>query len=258
MVKILFKSFLLPPVGRLLALLLIALLIKGRPRLGRALLWIYLGLFYVLSVPFFATNLLLSLQWYPPLEESADIRSAGAIVVLSAAGYRGGPEYREADAPEAAADRAGSLTLQRLQYAAYLARRTDLPILTTGGGRQFGPERSMAQLMKRTLEEDFRLTVRWTEDHSLDTFQNARNSGALLRAEGIETVLLVTHAWHMPRAVFSFETAGLRVIAAPTRFALPPEPTMGDFWPSMGALQASYYGLHEWLGLAWYWLTYRE
>ncbi len=26
----------------------------------------------------------------------------------------------------------------------------------------------------------------------------------------------------------------------------------------VGALRASYYGLHEWLGLAWYWLVYRE
>ena len=257
MVKTLFKSLLLPPFGLLLALLLIALLIKRRPRLGRTLLWIYLGLFYLLSVPFVATHLLLSLEWYPPLEESGDIQSAGAIVVLSAAGYRGGPEYRVADAPEAAADRAGALTLQRLQYAAYLARRTGLPILTTGSSRRFGPERSMAQLMKRTLEEDFRVAVRWTEDQARDTFQNARNSQALLQAEGIETVLLVTHAWHMPRAVFSFETAGLRVIAAPTRFAFPPEPRMADFWPSMGALQASYYGLHEWLGLAWYWLVHR-
>ncbi len=85
MVKTFFKSLLLPPVGLLLALLLIALLIKRRPRLGRTLLWIYLGLFYLLSVPFVATHLLLSLEWYPPLEESADIQSAGAIVVLSAA-----------------------------------------------------------------------------------------------------------------------------------------------------------------------------
>ncbi len=114
----------------------------------------------------------------------------------------------------------------------------------------------MAQLMKRTLEEDFRVAVRWTEDQARDTFQNARNSQALLQAEGIETVLLVTHAWHMPRSVFSFETAGLRVIAAPTRFAFPPEPEVADFWPSMGALHSSYYGLHEWLGLAWYWLVY--
>ena len=257
MVKILLKSLLLPPFGLLLALLLIILLIKRRPRLGRALLWAYLGVFYLLSTPGVASHLLLSLEWYPPLVETADIEGAGAIVVLSAAGYRGGPEYQEADAPEAAADRAGSLTLQRLEYAAYLARRTGLPILTTGSSRSFGPERSMAQLMKRTLEEDFRVAVRWTEDQAQDTFQNARNSRALLHDEGIETVLLVTHAWHMPRAVFSFETAGLQVIAAPTRFTYPPEPIIGDFFPTIGALHSSYYGLHEWMGLAWYWLMYR-
>lgn len=255
--KIVLKSLLLPPFGLLLALLLIAILIKSRPRLGRAMLWTYLGVFYLLSIPIVSTNMLLSLEWYPALNESSDVREARAIVVLSASGYRGGPEYREVDAPEATADRAGLLTLARLQYVAYLARRTGLPILATGGSRHFGPERSMARLMKRTLEEDFQVAVRWTEEQAKDTFQNARNSRAILEAEGISTILLVTHAWHMPRAVFAFETAGLRVIAAPTRLTPPPEPILADFLPSIGALHASYYGLHEWLGLIWYRLVYR-
>jgi uncharacterized SAM-binding protein YcdF (DUF218 family) len=115
----------------------------------------------------------------------------------------------------------------------------------------------MGQLMKQTLEKDFGVVVRWTEDEARDTFQNARNSQKLLNAESIDTILLVTHAWHMPRAVLSFEAAGLQVIAAPTRFSFPPELRVISFWPSMGALHNSYYSLHEWLGLAWYWLLIR-
>ena len=255
--KIFVKALLLPPASLLLTLLAIAFLLKRRPELGRRLLWIYLGLFYLLSCPFVSTHLLLSLEWYPPLGPGSDTKSAGAIVVLSAAGYRGGPEYREAEASDAAADRAGRLTLERLQYAAHLARRTGLPILTTGGARRFGPERSMGQLMKQTLEKDFGVVVRWTENEARDTFQNARNSQKLLNAESIDTILLVTHAWHMPRAVLSFEAAGLQVIAAPTRFSFPPELRVISFWPSMGAFHNSYYSLHEWLGLAWYWLLNR-
>lgn len=255
--KIFVKSLVLPPLSLLLLLLVIALLIKRRPRLGRALLWGYLGVFYLLSVPIVSTNLLLSLERYPAIDASTDIGAAGAIVVLSAAGYLGGPEYQEAGADEAEADRAGSMTLQRLEYAAYLAHRTNLPILVTGGGR-FAPERSIGRLMKQTLEKDFRVPVRWVEHRAKDTFQNARNSRAILQAEGIDTVLLVTHAWHMPRAVFAFETSGLTVIAAPTRLSAPPEPNFTDFWPSMGALQSSYYGLHEWMGLVWYWLAHGQ
>ena len=204
---------------------------------------------YALSTPLISQNLLMALESGLQKPAPSKIARPGVILVL-------GGDLRHR-ASEYGGDGVGSLSLERIRYGALLHRQTGLPILTTGGSRHFGPERSMAQLMKRTLEEDFRVAVRWTEDQARDTFQNARDSQALLQAEGIETVLLVTHAWHMPRAVFSFETAGLRVIAAPTRFTFPLEPRMTDFWPSMGALRASYYGLHEWLGLAWYWLVYR-
>jgi uncharacterized SAM-binding protein YcdF (DUF218 family) len=60
----------------------------------------------------------------------------------------------------------------------------------------------------------------------------------------------------MPRAVLAFEAAGLTVVAAPTRFSSPPEPVAADFWPNIGALHATYYGLHEWMGLLWYRLMY--
>ena len=257
-VKSILKDLVLPPFGLILILLAITLMVKNRPRSASRFLWFYLGLFYTLSIPFVGTYLLYSLQWYPPvsLEQAAD--NGGVIVVLSAGSYRDGPEYQETGAPITAGDRTGPFTLERLQYAAYLARQTNMAILTSGGGGPVGPERSIAYLMKRSLEEEFNVPVRWMEEQSRDTVENAQYSRKILNEAGVEKVLLVTHAWHMPRAVLAFEAVGFEVTAAPTRFVFPPDPLFSDFVPSMRALIASYYGLHEWLGLAWYWVMHRK
>ena len=73
------------------------------------------------------------------------------------------------------------------------------------------------------------------------------------------TVVLVTHAWHMPRAVLSFKRAGFDVIPAPTAFTWNQKhwgkPT---YWiPRVRNLRVSELAIHEYLGLGWYWLTSR-
>ena len=145
---------------------------------------------------------MISLQWYPPYHpvEAAQFEGAQAIVVLSAGAYYEGPEYLISGTPHKNADRPGPMTLQRLEYTAFLARHTGLPLLVTGGSRRFGPERALGRLMAKSLEEDFHQPVRWIEDRSLDTLENARYSHALLAKADIERILLVTHAWHLPRA----------------------------------------------------------
>ncbi len=255
--KSILKGIILPPAGLILLLLAIILMVKSRPRLASPLLWCYLGLLYALSIPYVASYLLVSLQWYPPVQPEHLTQDDGAIVVLSAGSYRDGPEYQELGAHVTEGDRPGPLTLQRLYYAAYLARRTNLPILTSGGSAPIGPERSIAYLMKRSLEEEFHVPVRWIETKSRDTFQNAQYSYKILKEAGVEKILLVTHAWHMPRSVIAFEAVGFEVTPAPTRFVFPPDPKLSDFFPSIQALVASYYGLHEWVGLSWYWVVHR-
>jgi uncharacterized SAM-binding protein YcdF (DUF218 family) len=97
--------------------------------------------------------------------------------------------------------------------------------------------------------------VRWTEERSANTRQNIAFAAEILRAEGIDTVLLVTHAWHMPRAVAECERAGLRALPAPTCFRAWPPLELTSFWPSERALRESTWALHEWVGRAWYAVT---
>ena len=82
-------------------------------------------------------------------------------------------------------------------------------------------------------------------------------SAAILRDADIQRVVLVTQAFHMPRAVRLFRSAGLEVVPAPTNFITGGDTVIGplSFVPRINALRNSYYALHEWLGIAWLALT---
>ena len=139
----------------------------------------------------------------------------------------------------------------RRRYGARLAHETGLPVLVSGGlPRADLP--AHAELMRDALERDFGVPVRWLESRSRDTFENARESAAILRRDGIGKAYLVTHAWHMPRAVAAFARTDLVVVPAPTGFRAAPTWDWQTFTPSPKALRESGWALHEWLGRAWY------
>ena len=117
----------------------------------------------------------------------------------------------------------------------------------------YNATRSEAAVMAGILADEYGVPVRWQETRSRDTADNAAMSAEILKAAGIRRIVLVTQAFHMPRAAALFRAAGLEVVPAPTQFkaggALLASPT--DFLPSAYALRNTYYALHEWLGLAW-------
>lgn len=233
---------LLPPLNLILLSLAGLLLLRYRPALGRALLVISLVLLTALSMPVVADRLLALLEPYPALNPGR-LSGAQAIVILGAGTYFDAPEY-------GGQDTINHFALERLRYGARLARITGLPILVTGGSPAGGePE---AQLMQAALEQDFRMPVGWIESRSSTTWNNARNSQTILNAAHVRRIVLVTHAWHMPRAVYAFEQAGFNVTPAPTRFSLAKTIRPMDFIPQTRGLQNSYFAMHEAIGLIWY------
>lgn len=237
------KSLLLPPLS-LFVLVALGLWLRRRwPVLGGRVTAGAAVMLVALSMPVVAGALMHALQVHPPVDPARLPAGIGAIIVL------GGDS--QSDALDYGGDTVGTLTLERVRYGAYLHRRTALPLLVTGGVVR--PERSpVAHQMQAALSNEFGVPVTWVEDSSRDTYENARNSQRLLRQHGIEKILLVTHAWHMRRAVAAFRGAGLDVTPAPTRFVTRPTPLLGDFLPSAGALQKSSFAIHEWLGIVWY------
>ena len=83
--------------------------------------------------------------------------------------------------------------LERLNYGAWLSRMTHLPILLSS---DYGNAAAMAV----SLNRDFQVPARWVEWRSLDTFENARNSAVILRANHVNSILLVTSSYpHVAR-----------------------------------------------------------
>lgn len=239
--KTLLGTLLLPPANGLLLLCLAALFRRRRWALGLALAGG--GLLLAQSLPPVATALITTLEQRagPVLSNAA---GAQAIVVL------GGGIKREA--AEYGGDTANERSLIRLRYGARLARQLGLPLLLSGG-RPTNTDSSEAEAMAGIIEREFGVPVRWRETESRDTADNAAMSARILRSAGIHRIVLVTQAFHMPRAKSLFAAAGLEVIPAPTDFKSGKRESFAPFdWlPQANALQTSYYALHEWLGILW-------
>lgn len=240
-------GFLLPPLNGLVPACIGWFLLRRRPGLGRGLIAFGLILLAAVSTPIVAKALLWPLEHeYPALpRDRLATLPVDAIVVLGSGRYRHAPEFGGDDDVK-------PLALDRLRYGALLARESGKPILVTGG-RPDGDGRSEAETMRVALARDFGITARWSEGRSETTRENALYSAKILLPQGIRRIALVTHAFHMPRAVAAFEAAGFEVLPAPTSFlAGHGTKPMLDLLPRYDVMQQSGFALHEMIGLLWY------
>ncbi len=230
-------ALILPPFGPLLLIAFGLWLASRRRRIGTLLATVALLGLVALSLPAVANALLRSQEVSAPLAPEALV-GAQVIVVLG-----GGTNYM---APEYGGDTVSIYTLERLRYAALLHRRSGLPLLVTAGA-PFGGQPE-AQLMQAVLEQDFAVKVRWVESESRDTAENASLSARILKDAGIQRILLVSQAWHLPRAVAAFERQGFTVTPAATGFTRDSPSLLQNLLPSAGALESSRTAINEYLG----------
>jgi uncharacterized SAM-binding protein YcdF (DUF218 family) len=232
--KAIFKALVLPPTGPMLVALVGLLLLRRAPRIGRALVWTGALTLVLLCLPVVAGILARPFDMKPL--DLADAKRAQAIVVLGGGTRRAAPEY--------GGDTLGRRTLERVRYGARVARETGLPVLVTGGVLP-DVQSSEAALMREALEREYGVPVRWAEDRSRNTRENARLSAPMLKAGGVTIAVLVAHAIDMPRAQAEFAAAGIEVVPAPTGLAARAPTQIGDFVPSAPALQASHDAVYE-------------
>lgn len=238
------SALLLPPLNLVLVCTVGLLLRRRWPRTGLTLIGSALVALVVFSTPAGALLFVAPLEQRTAPIASARDTGAQAIVVLSGGRLANAPEYGGKDIPS-------FTTLARLRYAAKLHRETGLPLLVTGGAPD-GSTEAEAVGMARTLQEDFAVPVKWVEEKSDNTAENAAFSADILKQAGVRRILLVTDAMHMPRSQAIFEKTGLEIVAAPTillsRASLKPL----HFVPSGEGLHRTHYAIHEWIGIAWY------
>ena len=242
---ILALQFLILPPGGPLLMVTSGVLLRAK-KMSAFLIITGTGLLYLATIS--ATTCWL--HSLVPVYKAVDPNSLnnGVIVVLGGGAYHRSPEYNN--------DSINAISLERIRYAAWLQKQTGLPIMTSGGSVD-GVTTPEGTLMRDTLENEFHAKVSWTELKSKNTYQNAINSAAILRELNIGNIILVTHAYHMYRAVSVFEKAKLSVTPAPTvYFRTQPSSTwIMDWIPSGPASFRNWLLMRELLGRFWYWLN---
>jgi uncharacterized SAM-binding protein YcdF (DUF218 family) len=228
----------------LLLALLAALRLRGSANNRRVWLWMALGAVILFSWPPVAWLLSRALEYpYPPRTLPAG--EAGAIVVLASSMY---PET-----PPLPAARAGSDTLERCLYAAWLySHWKQVPVLASGGGSDAGQPAYSLTMREALRQQGVPPDAIWVEDRSHSTYENALFAARLLREKGIRRIVLVTEAYHMPRAVRCFREQSLEVIPAACGYRTFHRFHLGDLLPGWEPIGWNEDVIHEAVGLGWY------
>lgn len=240
------QSILLPP-GMNLFLFFLGLFIWWRryQLIGEGLILLSVLSLWLLSTPQVAYHLLTPLEHYYPVLKADDLDKHASVMVVLGGGGTLAPEYgvTYTVSPDA---------LSRLRYAAYLHRKTQLPIVISGGNPEARTlaEGTEAEWMLKTLKEDFLVPAVIGEKRSTNTADEAIYLTSFFKHHSIQKIYLITNAWHMPRSVFAFRRTGVEIIPAPTGFTqILSNHALLNYLPSRAALEESTIALHEYMGI---------
>jgi uncharacterized SAM-binding protein YcdF (DUF218 family) len=202
------------------------------------------GLLTIPAIPEVSDLLMAPLERGYPARRAADYPNADAIVIL-------GGSVPAVKPPRVEAEETGGA---RVFTGARLFRLGKAPILhVTGGGEYIGPDgepRTEARDMTEVLSAFGIPAERVSrEDQSRTTLENAQHSAPILKAKGVRSILLVTSAFHLRRAVPLFEQHGFEVIAVPTgHIIVESTPSLSRWLPNAEAMQRSTIALKEYGG----------
>jgi len=250
---VLFFNKLLPifvlPLGWVVALLLIGLIRKKRWPLVAALV-----VLYVSSMPLVGNSLMRGLESRYPALTLDQVENADAIVPL---GGIFGPPVADGFLPNIA--EAG----ERLEAGITLWQKKKAAWLVFTGGRV--PWAKQAEV-EGAVAKRAAIARGIPAEHILitgevgNTSDEAQAVGRLMRERGWRKIILVTSAWHMPRAARLFRKAGVDFIPFPVDFQIETKSplTLLDFLPrAEEGLRKTETALRECYGILFYALTKR-
>lgn len=202
----------------------------------------------VFSISPTATFLLNGLEkQYTPLMSPP--RSVEKIVVLGG-GVSGNKKY-----PANTCLNSASLSrlVEGIRLYRRLSKRNLNEQLILSGGRVFRSPSISGKMKNTAVILGVDPSSIYLENGSQDTYHEALYLKSQL---GKRRFILVTSAYHMPRAMALFKAQGMHPIAAPTQFlAKRNRYSMSYFIPSTSNLVMSNIALHEYLGMAWHWIS---
>jgi uncharacterized SAM-binding protein YcdF (DUF218 family) len=257
----LFLSKLLPlfvyPLGLVCVLMVVALItLWKRPLTATLCLVGALGILILSSNGWVVNQLVRSLEWQHIPDQP--LPQAEAIVILGGAIKPAIPPRPWIDVMESG---------DRAIYGAQLYKEGKAPLLILSGGRidwkGGGPPES-ADMAKLVEALGVPSTAILQDPDSLNTYENAVNVKAILQDQGINRILLVTSAMHMPRSLRIFQKQGIETIPAPTDFQVTeqelqepqatPQAIILNLLPDVDRVSQFTRSLKEYIGMLIYWL----
>lgn len=240
------------PLSAALSALLVLLLLWSLTRRGAFLvaMIVVMGLLWLLATPWASHNLQSLIESQAGEVSAEQLPKTDAIVVLG--GTLTPPASPASDANLSAA-------VDRLVYAAKLYRLGKSPmILISGGNAASAATMDAESVHAASLLRDWGIPADaiLTETESVNTYENAVYSKLMLDQHNLKSVLLVTSALHMPRALATFESAGVQAIPAATDFetTVPVASGMEAWIAEPAALEGTSRALKEYFGR----LVYRQ
>jgi uncharacterized SAM-binding protein YcdF (DUF218 family) len=226
-------------------LALIGILIFYHWKPSRKCLLILLVVFYILSIPFTAQRLMKWLEGprlsFDQLKKRYDV----AVVLTGMVSLQlSGKDHIEFNSH-----------VDRILAGISLVRQgiTDKLLVSGGSGSLFDQSLREAELLKKFMME-FGLTGDQilVDPTSRNTYENAVNSANLIRANNYQTIVLITSASHMRRAVATFHKQGIFPDTYPVDFFATEVIDPFSFVPSADSLSMIDSVMHELIGLIMY------
>jgi uncharacterized SAM-binding protein YcdF (DUF218 family) len=244
------------PLGFTCVLLVLALLAHKHQKLHTAFSIFALVVILLTSNSWVAAALTRSLEWrYLPPET---LPKADVIVVLG-----GGTDAAEYPRSTVELNSGGD----RVIYAGYLYKQGAAPHLLLSGGNiswlGSTPSTPATEMAEVLTWMDIPEEALWLQPESQNTYEDALYSAKMLKEKGINRIILVTTASHMPRSVALFEKQGLEVVPAPTDFKVTqaswdalfsgdPAGMLVRLMPNVGNLSMITAAMKEYLGMLVY------
>ena len=235
-------AWLLPP-GIFLLALLVAYCFCRKTKNVHWLVFIF-ALIYLFSIRVVSDRLIKSLEdWYDQPAVSV-IKDVQAMVVLGSGSYDGVPDF------DGVGQNSESATV-RLGTALRLHRVLRLPMVLSGGHlfEDMNTEACLDYRFLRACGVEDRYLIQ--EGRSRNTAENAKYVKQIYQQHHFKKVILVTSAFHMPRAVALFQREGMNVIPYPTDYKTDKKLRLNvfAFTPSADCLYHNSLAMKEYLGL---------
>ena len=225
-------------------LLALLFLYTKRRRLALAFLSASVLVLWLSSTPFVASALLMDIEKRHPPLAMEDVPVSDCIVTLGGAL---GPALKPRTQTEM------SDAVDRVYQAARLFRHRKGRFVVVAAGNQPWTKQApteASQVEGLLLEWGVPQSAILLDGASRNTRENALNAQRLISQAGCESTLLVTSAWHMPRAMATFQKVGVDAVpvSVDVRFVHGLGDTLSGFIPQADALSTTSMVIREWMG----------